>query len=349
MRPEEITTAWLAEILDADVCAVSSERIGDGLVGLNLRVTPEYVDEMAVGALPASVVVKLPSLDETSRSTGIALRNYEREVAFYEALASSVDIRVPHCHHAAWVEETGDFVLVLEDMAPAEPGDQIAGCEVEQARTAVRELARLHGPRWNDPTLDDHEFLTRRTGSDDIAQLVGLWSTFLPGFLDTYEQYLSASGVELLHRFGPKLAEWLGGRGGPATIVHGDYRLDNLLFATPAGGPPVTAVDWQTPGHGPPVGDLSYFCGAGLVPDRRRECEESLLADYTEALEPYGVDVESDWLWQRYRSEAFAGVVMTVVASQIVGGTARSEAMFATMASRHVRHCLDLDSLDTIT
>jgi hypothetical protein len=35
---------------------------------------------------------------------------------------------------------------------------------------------------------------------------------------------------------------------------------------------------------------------------------------------------------------------MAVIASQIVGGTERSEAMFAAMATRHVRHALDVDA-----
>lgn len=348
MRPDEITTGWLSEILGADVRAAPAERIGDGLVGLNLRLALEYADSTSGNASPASVVVKLPSLDETSRATGVALRNYEREVKFYDNIASTVDIRVPYCHHAAWHEATGDFVLVLEDMAPAAQGDQVAGCGIEQARTAVAELAQLHGPRWDDPTLADHEFLSRRSGPEDVEQLVGLWSMFLPGFLVTYEQYLTASGVALLHRFGTKLAAWIDGRSGPSTIVHGDYRLDNLLFATPAGGPPLTAVDWQTPGHGAPVADLAYFCGAGLLPAARRESEDSLLDAYAVALTAHGVEIERDWLWAQYRREAFAGVVMSVVASQVVGSTERSEAMFAAMASRHLQHCLDLESLDAI-
>lgn len=346
MRPDEITTPWLSRILDADVRDAPAERIGDGLVGLNLRLSLEYAD--GGSGRPDSVVVKLPSLDETSRSTGIALRNYEREVKFYDHIAGTVDIRVPHCHHADWDAETGDFVLVLEDMAPAEQGDQVAGCDVDQARTAVVELAQLHGPRWDDPTLADLEFLSRRVGPEDVEQLVGLWSTFLPGFLEVYDHHLPPGGDELLDAFGRKIGAWLEGRSGPTTVVHGDYRLDNLLFATPAGGPPVTAVDWQTPGHGSPAADLAYFCGAGLLPAERIESEGELVGAYADALGEHGVDVDRDWLWMQYRREAFAGVVMSVVASQIVGTTARSEAMFAAMASRHVQHCLDLASIDAI-
>ncbi len=348
MRPDEITTDWLSGILNADVRAAPSERIGDGLVGLNLRVKIDYAEGADPSSRPESLVIKLPSLDETSRSTGIALRNYEREVKFYEHIASTVDIRVPVCHHGSWDSESGDFVLVLEDMAPAEQGDQVSGCGVEQAQTAVIELARLHGPRWDDATLSDHEFLSRRSGPEDVEQLVGLWSMFFPGFLATYEQYLPAGGVSLLDEFGPRVSAWLDGRSGPTAVVHGDYRLDNLLFETPAGGPPVTAVDWQTPGEGAPVADLAYFCGAGLLPPERREHEESLVGRYAEALATYGVEVDRDWLWLQYRREAFAGVLMSVIASQVVGSTTRSEAMFAAMASRHVEHCLDLDALDAV-
>ncbi len=344
LTPDWLTSDWLSTVLDADVAGTHVDRIGDGLVGLNLRVGIESSD----GAAPASVVIKLPSLDETSRATGIGLRNYEREVKFYDRIASTVDIRVPHCFHGSWTETTGDFVLVLEDMAPAEQGDQVAGCDVDIARAAVIELARLHAPRWDDPTLFEHEFLQRRSGSDDGEQLAALWSLFLPGFRSTYDGYLDADQRAVLDAFGPRLAGWVEGRSGPLTVTHGDYRLDNLLFATPAGGPPVTAVDWQTPGHGGPVGDLAYFLGAGLVSDDRRSAETELVEDYRRALESGGVDVDATWLWDQYRRDAFGGVIMAVVASQVVGGSDRSEAMFAAMATRHLQHCVDLDSLDLI-
>ncbi len=49
-------------------------------------------------------------------------------------------------------------------------------------------------------------------------------------------------------------------------------------------------------------------------------------------------------LWERYRLNAFGGVIMAVVASMIVGHTERGEAMFAAMATRHLTHALDLGS-----
>jgi hypothetical protein len=343
--PDDVTTDWMATTLGGEIGSISHERIGDGLVGMNLRVRLHD----AAPELPASVVIKLPSPDPTSRATGIALRNYEREVRFYLDIAPTVDIRVPHCHHGEWHEASGDFALVLEDMSPAEQGNQVTGCSVEHAAVAVAELAKLHGPRWDDPTLADIDWLSRRSGPDDVSQLTGLWSMVFPGFCAIYSKHLEPDQQALLEHFGEVLGDWVDGRSaGPLAVTHGDYRLDNLLFGTPAGGPPVTAVDWQTPGHGPPVADLAYFLGAGPVSSDRRLHERELVDTYAASLEVYDVRVDPGWLWEQYRREAFAGVVMAVIASQIVGSNERSEGMFAAMATRHLRHALDLDSLSLV-
>ena len=128
-------------------------------------------------------------------------------------------------------------------------------------------------------------------------------------------------------------------------MTHGDYRLDNLMLATASGGVSITTVDWQTPGHGPGIADVAYFLGAGPLPPDRRLIERALLREYSNALRnDYGVEIDDDWAWHQYRYNAFAGVVMAILASQIVGGTARSEDMFAAMATRHLQHALDLDS-----
>ncbi len=316
-------------------------RIGDGLVGMNLRIALTSADP----AVPESVVIKLPSPDPTSRATAMALRSYEREVKFYNEIAPTVDIHVPRCYHADWQEADHDFVIVLEDLAPQEQGNQVLGCSIGIARTAVLELARLHGPRWEDPSLHDLDWVARRSGDQDGAMLAGMWAMLFPGFIATYAKYLDPEAIALVHSFGGQVQQWTDGRDSPLTVTHGDYRLDNLMFATAAGGAPITTVDWQSPGHGPGLGDVSYFLGAGPLPADRRTIEKSLVAAYAAALRnDYGVIIDDDWAWEQYRYNAFAGVVMAVLASQIVGGTDRSEAMFAAMATRHLQHALDLDS-----
>ena len=341
--PEFLTPAWLTEVLQREVRSFETKRIGDGLVGMNLRLTLD-----GDPSLPATVVAKLPSPDPASRGAGVALRNYEREVKFYSQLATTLDVRAAQCHHAEWDEASGDFVLLLEDLAPCAQGNQLTGCSVDEARAAVFEMAKMHGPRWDDPTLFEYDWLTRRTGPEDTAQLQGLWSIFLPGFVATYSKYLDADQLAVVTAFNDRLAPWIEGRDGPLTVTHGDYRLDNLMFAAPEGGYPVAVVDWQSPGHGTATSDLSYFLGAGPLPEVRREVERDIVEEYAQAIEGYGVSVDRDWLWHHYCRDAFSGVIMSVIASQIVGESDRSEGMFAAMATRHTRHALDLGALDLI-
>ena len=331
-------------MLGGEVGSITHERIGDGLVGMNLRLTLHDADP----ALPKTVVVKLPSPDETSRATGIGLGNYQREMGFYLELEPTVDIRVPKCMYGEWHPETGDFVLVLEDMSPAAQGDQLTGCSVERATAAVIELAKLHGPRWGDPTLHDYEWLGDRTAPETVEAYQGLWAMLVPGFEATYRNHLDPDESDLLDRFLPAFGDWFAGRGGPLTVVHGDYRLDNLLFGDASGAPPVTVVDWQTPALDVGVHDLSYFIGAGLVPEDRRASERMLVDRYHEALDAYGVKLDDAWLWEQYRRESFEGLLMATIASQLVGTSARSEALFTTMARRHLRQAIDHDAISLI-
>ncbi len=349
MTPEELTPAFLTEVLGTAVVEVAVTRVGTGQVGASYRCRLAYLDQ-ADGdgdgdAQPATVVVKLPSPDEQSRATGTSLRNYEREVRFYQHLRTSVDVTTPHCHHADWDPVGGGFVLVLEDLAPAEQGDQIAGCTLEQARLALTELAALHAPRWDDESLHDIEWLGRRMPGDAEA-LQQLYLMLWPGFVARYEHRLSAEELAVGDELGGLLTRWIDLRDGPYTVTHGDYRLDNMMFGTAAGGRPLAVVDWQTPGHGPGTADLSYFLGAGLLVDDRRANERALVAGYHRELVRRGVAGWGlDECWEGYRLQSFSGVVMAVVASMIVSQTERGDDMFMAMATRHLRHAIDLDAM----
>jgi len=347
MAPDELTPAWLSDVLGGDVAMVELELIGDGHVGTSVRLTLTTDDP----SVPPSVVAKLPSDDERSLMLAAQVRSYEREVKFYRELADTVDIRVPHCHHASWDPATNDFVVVLEDMAPAEQGDQIAGCSPDRADIAVRELARLHGPRWEDPTLGDIDWLSGNEADTGVAPsdaYTMMWTLLFPGFAATYEPYLTAEMIDLAEQFGTRIGEFVSGRSRPFSLVHTDYRLDNILFGTATGGPPISVVDWSSPTHGTPLTDLAYFCGAGLVPEERATYERELAAAYADALRAYDVEVDHDWMWEQYRREAFHGLVITVLTSQMVTMNDRSLDMFGAMASRHLQHALDLDSLSLI-
>ena len=60
-----------------------------------------------------------------------------------------------------------------------------------------------------------------------------------------------------------RVGAWLEERlpdSGPATIVHGDYRLGNTMFATGAPARLVAVFDWEMATIGDPLADLGYLC-----------------------------------------------------------------------------------------
>ncbi len=347
--PEQVTPHWLETVLRAAGAAVSGTRaaveatcVGTGQMGTCIRYALSW--DVADPNAPASVICKFPSADPRSRATGLAMRTYEVEVGFYRYLARTVDIRTPVCHFADIDPTTGDFVLVLEDLAPAAPGDQLTGCTVEQAAIAMEELAKLHAPRWNDTRLAAVPWLNRNT-PDAIELAARLLSGLLPVFLDRYGTRLTADETDIAERLLSAVGAWLRDREPPFVIQHGDYRVDNMLFGTAEGGPSLAVVDWQTAVWGPPVADASYFLGASLPTAARRANERALLGVYRDALAARGVSFDRERLWRDYRRYAFSGFLMAVGASVMVVQTARGDEMFLTMARRHAAHILDLEAL----
>ena len=74
--------------------------------------------------------------------------------------------------------------------------------------------------------------------------------------------------------------------GRPQGLVHGDYRLDNMLFGEDGADRPLTVVDWQTVTWGPALTDVAYFLGCALPVEQRREHYDALLRAYHDALGP---------------------------------------------------------------
>ena len=349
--PEALTTEWLTDALqaagrlgDARIADASIRPLGTGQMCDSVRISLRYDGETDA---PTSVVAKLPAADPTSRATAVSLRSYEKEVRFYQEIAPHLPVLTPTVFHADIEPVSASFVLLLEDLAPAEQGDQLLGCTPEVATSAVDGLVALHAPRWGDPSILDIEWLAGdpQTSRQFMAMLL---PTLWDGFRERYAADLQPSVLEAGEALFADLAAYLNWpESMPLTIVHGDYRLDNLLFDPT--GQLRGVVDWQTVTVGGAVQDVAYFIGAGLREEDRRPNEEALVRRYHAALVEAGVaDYGWDDCWWGYRRATFAGLIMAIAASMLVEQTERGDEMFLTMASRHSRHALDLGAPDLI-
>ena len=152
----DIDGDWLTDMLHTArvgmgnrVEAAESKSIGTGQVGDNVRFQLTWAETDA--SLPRTVIGKFPSQSEISRATAVAVDTYTREIGFYRDLQAQVTIRTPHVLHVGWNADTHDFVVMMEDIAPAEQGDQLAGCDLPHAEMVVDQAVGLHAPTWGRP------------------------------------------------------------------------------------------------------------------------------------------------------------------------------------------------------
>jgi len=131
--------------------------------------------------------------------------------------------------------------------------------------------------------------------------------------------------------------------------VHGDYRLDNLMFHPD--GHEVIAVDWQTMAIGPGPRDIAYLLGTSLEVDARRDNEHALVAAYFDELAARGVtDYTAERCFRDYRLGQLQGPMITTLGSEFATAE-RTEAindMFVAMATRSCTAIRDLKSLDLL-
>ena len=335
--PGQVSPEWLTSKLNAAgisgvVREVSWQSIGAGQVGENARFTLARD-----GDSPATLVGKFPSTNEPSRHVAIQFNNYAREVFFYSELSKTLEIQAPRCFAAEFDSGTHDFIILMEDLAPGVQIDQMSECDTDQAALALEELAKLHGPRWGDPSLAQVPLLAQ-IGVQDQPE--SFYQMVLPGFMQRYAARLDATQAWAVEEFA-KVQDSYADVNMPRTVIHIDYRLDNMMF----GGPhPLTVFDWQSVNHGHALQDVSYFMGTSLTTERRARDERNLLEHYLDVLRGYGVRLSWDDAWLAYRHFAPAGLNMTVLVSTLVGETERGNEMFMAMAKRSIAMCHDLES-----
>jgi thiamine kinase-like enzyme len=332
----EITGRWLERVLNRPRLQTTGvERIGTGQMSLTYRVS--YIE--ADGS-EATVVVKLAADNDISRNTGVGMGAYLREVAFYQHLGHRLQ-GPPRCHLAEYDVAEGWFTLVLDDIAGAEQGDQIAGCDVDTARLVMRTLAGLHAPVFNDLATGTLDFLNQ---PNPLTQAV--MTAVLPQLLDRYGERIEPAHAEVCKRYVAVADAHTAAVRAPLGLIHGDFRLDNLLFS---GDAKCVVVDWQTVQWGPAMVDAAYFLGGSLEIADRRAHERDLVRTYYDGLISAGV---TNFIWQQcweeYRRQPFWALAMVIVAAMVVERTARGDDMFMALLRRTCQQIIDLGSLELL-
>ncbi|ANP47606.1 phosphotransferase family protein [Candidatus Viadribacter manganicus] len=343
-HPDRFKLAWLERVLGAPsgaLASFSAKPVGTGQMSLSFRLTLDWKNNEG----PASVIAKCPSLDAGTRAIAAALRAYALELGWYRELAPQIGVACPRCLHLESNADETDFILLLQDLAPAQQGDQLAGASITQIESALAQAARLHAPYWGDPRLSQIGWL--QPSPNTTALIRQMTPAVYTQFKSRYATRLSPDVLDLCDAFIARIDAYFDLKPAALTVQHRDFRIDNILFEP--GDKTAYVVDWQTLGPGAGAADLAYLIGTSIADAgvRARE-EERLVALYVDGVRALGASADAEQVWREYRLYAFSGVLMAIIASTNVERTERGDEMFAVMAERPARQALHLESLSLL-
>ncbi len=336
--PGDLTADWLTGALGVPVASVAVTAVGTGQTGSSHRVVVTYAKPTD---LPVSFVAKLGAEDPEVRAR--VAHGYRAEVAFYDRIAPTVDVPVPRCFASRITEDGTVFALLLEDLAPAQQGDQIAGCSPDLVVRGAVALAGLHGPRWCDPTWKDLDVLTLPLVDEQTAPGMGdLVRMATDVFLSTLGNRMSLQDRETLDAVPAKIPAWLLAAPERFALLHGDYRLDNLMLLPTR----LTVVDWQTLAVGLPARDLAYWITTSLEPEVRKAAEEQAISAYHAQLGVDGYDLAT--CEEDYRLGQLHVPLIATLGWAFTTQTERGGAMMLAMVRRSCAALRDLGTLELL-
>ncbi len=325
-RPDLLTREWLTQILKSadqlagnqEVQTFSVQPIGVGVGHMGRVVRTELDYGGGCSAAPSSLVIKFSHEVQANRAVGMGLRLYDREVTFFNQIAGSLAVPRPACYFAAYVDETGDCAIVLEDMRRFRNGDELVGVSFDEAKQVIDALTPLHAAYWENT---GQEFLR------DAMRVESNWneaySTIVEG---TWENCVEQFGYCFPPEVEKSLEKYVGGlrrlhlvMGDRAqTLVHGDPRMDNVMFNDGDEGPPLVLLDWQTLMITNPLHDLAYILSMSATTEARRSMEDDLVRYYHSKLTELGVKGYS--VEQCYDDYDLALLYMMSIAMVMGGG-----------------------------
>jgi len=278
----DLTPEWFSDVLARPVTGVQLESLDEGVGFLGRTVRAR----LSTSAPSSTVVVVKFAADGPARAVASSMGLYEREVRFYDEVAPRVGVAVPDCSLAEIDVDSGLFVLVLGDLSPARAGDQLAGAADDDIAAAVATAARLHTTWWGSPELSDWPWLPSQAAL--TAGVLERAPELYPAFAEAWSSEFSDEELKLGEKVTRHLGPLVDGVDHPPfTLVHGDYRLDNLFFSDRGD---VAVIDWQLPFRGfSGAFDLALLLASSLTSEDRNRLIPTLERIYLDELARAGI------------------------------------------------------------
>lgn len=218
-----------------------------------------------------TLVIKVESADKIGRAAAFRTVNEEH-----------LSGAIPASY--GWYIEDDRGLILLEDVTAAEQGDELVGCSVDEAESVIDVVAHLHSVSWlesGDQTPAEVERWVPRAWEAER------WEDRMGRAHFRYRDRFTANLVETLADFNEEaLAASKEIGAGPATWIHHDPHLDNLLWRID--GSPVL-LDWSGAVIGPPAVDLAVLVMSLSLGEQSPMRPADVISSYTAALNRHGV------------------------------------------------------------
>ena len=339
-----VTPNWLQAVfqhagIDAPrISLVGIEPIGRGNLSETVKASITY-NANASKAI-SSVVCKLTSAIPGAVDIAGLQDVYAREVAVYQLFGASPPLNVPRVYLAAASPGGRALNLVLEDLSRRTSlGDQIAGCSPAEAKAVIGEFAKLHVAYWKEPALQKADWLLGRK-----SKVEGTDDTFRAGaeiFRQRFTGRLEARYLDGMDRFLGQAAAWTRAKAGADTLIHGEARVDNVLFEVTPDGPAAWLIDWQFADLGSPMFDTAYFLAGSMVSEDRKACERELIAQHQSAIARRDPAYTLDRALREYADALPFALFTTVGAATVIPPGEHADHLLMTLLRRNVDALID--------
>lgn len=336
---DQITPTWIqamlqhAGVASPRVSLLANKAIGHGNMSQTIRTQITYNANAAdaVGAVVCKITSAIPQAIEMAGAAQV----YARECAVYEFLGENPPLATPRAFWRKVSDDGRGINLVMEDLSErTRAGDQIAGCSVAEAHAVAAELSKLHAASWGDPRLEGASWLQDRAGG--AAESAQGYAAAAAEYRNRFTGRLAPAVLDAIDAFVPRMEAAIRTAAQGETLVHGEPRVDNVMFEDTPDGPRAWLIDWQFATKASPMLDLAYFLAGSLTPDDRRACENALI----EASVATVGKVAPEWTLERARADYAAALPIalqfTVGAIMAMPSTEHNDRLLMTLAERNV-------------
>ncbi len=355
-HPEEISAEWMQAALTAGgkfasprIEAVEVDPMEAVTNALGTLVRCRLSVRADSSPVPESVIVKLPTANPKFMKLAKWLLLHKREYEYYYRLAPHSPMRSPALYYGAYDARSHRFVLIMEDLRPMETVPQARGVEGAQVHLAIRELAGMHGHFWDAVDRPDLSYLYDNFNSRYGRIMQAAYLAFVLPTLERFGNLFSPRMRRFSEALGPRITtHYTSLASGPKTLVHGDYRAENMFFDA-AAKDNFAVIDWQGCGAGGGLYDVAYFLASSVSVDTRRRMEREVLEEYHDIvcrMGGRGRNYTFEDCWRSYRQNmlnAFVPCVLGCGSLDVMSDPRRVELATA-LLSRAIAAIEDLDA-----